>query len=266
MDQDKKLQDAADRLYAVYESGTPCAPVRDMIDGDVEAAYAIQAINTDRWCAQGRRVVGRKIGLTSRAVQAQLGVDQPDFGVLYADMEFGDGDIIPFQRTHQPRAEAEIAFVLAKDIDLPDVTFAEFVRAVDCVMPSIEIVGSRIKSWDISISDTIADNASSGLYVLGGPRRSLDGLDLAGAGMVMRRNGEPVSFGAGSACLGNPLNAGVWLGRKCAGLGTPLRAGEVVLSGALGPMVEMRPGDVFEAAISGIGTVRVAASKGQGAT
>ena len=253
----KIIEQAASRLFEAAQTGIACEPVRDLIKLDLEAAYAVQDINTQRYLKAGRRLVGRKIGLTSLAVQKQLGVDQPDFGALYADMEFFDGDVIPLSKVAQPKAEAEIAFILSADIPNADVTASEICAAIDYAVPAIEIVGSRIRNWDIRISDTIADNASSGLYVLGGPMRSLDGLDLAGASMRMYRNGNPVSYGAGDACLGNPINAVVWLARKCAALGAPLKAGEVILSGALGPMVEMIAGDTFEARISGLGSVRV---------
>jgi 2-keto-4-pentenoate hydratase len=260
MTSQNQIQEAADRLFAAHTASEPCAPVRDLIGAELEAGYRVQQVNTARWVSEGRRIVGRKIGLTSLAVQKQLGVDQPDFGVLFADMEYCDGDEIPWARLHQPKAEAEIAVVLAKDIDACDLTLSELVRAIDHVVPAIEIVGSRIKDWDIRISDTIADNASSGLYVLGGPVRPLDGLDMVNASMVMKCNGRPVSFGAGIACLGNPLNAALWLARKCAELGTSLQAGDVVLTGALGPMAPMTPGDLFEADISGLGSVRVSVS------
>lgn len=256
----KHIEEAAQRLFEAEQSGQPCDPVRDLIGLDLDAAYAVQSINRARHVTDGRRVVGRKIGLTSLAVQNQLGVDQPDFGVLFSDMEFGDGSEIPVSRLAQPKAEAEIAFVLAREVNDPDVTFSETLAAIECAVPAIEIVGSRIRDWDIRISDTIADNASSGVYVLGGPTRSMDGLDLAGASMVMYKNGQPVSFGAGEACLGHPINAVLWLARTCADLGDPLKAGDVVLSGALGPMVEMSAGDTFEARISGVGSVRATIS------
>ena len=259
---ESKLKSAADRLLQSHETGKFCEPVRDLIGLDLDAAYQVQSINTDRWREAGRRIVGRKIGLTSKVVQEQLGVDQPDFGVLFADMEYADGDTVPMERTHQPKAEAEIALVIGRDLPSHDLTFTELVGAVDYAVPAIEIVGSRIANWDIRISDTIADNASSGLYVIGGPKRRLDNLDLPGASMIMKRNGKPVSFGAGAACLGNPLNAALWLARKCASLGMPLEAGTVVLTGALGPMVEMSPGDVFEASITGIGSVTTSLSAG----
>lgn len=256
----ESIQAAADRIHAALSAGEPCAPVRDLIGADLDAAYAVQDLNTQRFLESGRRLVGRKIGLTSLAVQAQLGVDQPDFGALFADMEYADGSEVPYALMQQPKAEAEIALVLKSDLASPDTTPSELIRAVDYAVPAIEIVGSRIAGWDIKISDTIADNASSGLYVLGGPTRSLDGLDLVGAKMVMNRNGRPVSYGAGAACLGSPINAAIWLVRKCASLGAPLKAGDVILTGALGPMVEMQPGDAFSAEISGVGTVSLTVS------
>lgn len=247
--------EAADRLRAAYQ-GDLCEPLRRDIGETPDDGYAVQAINTARWIKEGRRMCGRKIGLTSKAVQQQMGVDQPDFGVLFADMEIGDGEEMAFARLQQPRAEAEIAFVLERDLDMPEPTRADLARAIAYAVPSIEIVGSRIKNWDIAISDTIADNASSGLYVLGGTPRKLETLDLVGCGMTMRRNGRPASFGAGAACLGNPLNAAVWLARQVAARGAPLREGEVILTGALGPMVPAAPGDAFDAIIAGLGEVR----------
>ena len=249
------ISEAAERLFQASVTGKFCLPVRDLIGLDPETGYKVQAINTQRWLAQGRRISGRKIGLTSHAVQQQLGVDQPDFGVLFADMEYCDGATVPYERMHQPKAEAEIALVLSEDITEKDVTLSELVRCVESVIPAIEIVGSRISDWDIKISDTIADNASSGLYVLGGPIRSIAGLDLVNATMVMRCNGRAISFGAGEACLGSPLNAALWLARKCAELGAPLKAGEVILTGALGPMYPISIGDAVEAEIQGIGSV-----------
>lgn len=247
---------AADRLLNAYD-GTPCAPVRDVIPaGDVDTAYAVQEINTRRWLSQGRRLVGRKIGLTSVAVQKQLGVDQPDFGMLFADMAVADGEPVSVGRVVQPKAEAEIAFVLERDLNIEQATVADLIRAISYAVVSIEIVGSRVNNWDITLVDTVADNASSGLFVLGNTPYRLDGLDLRGCEMQMTRAGEVASKGRGEACLGHPLNAALWLVRKMVETGRPLLAGDIIMSGALGPMVAAKPGDVFEAQVTGLGSVR----------
>jgi 2-keto-4-pentenoate hydratase len=158
----------------------------------------------------------------------------------------------------QPKVEAEVAFVLGRDLDMPQATPADVMRAVEFVLPAIEVVGSRIANWDIRLLDTVADNASSGLFVVGNEPRQLEGLDLRRCGMVMKCRGDEVSTGTGAACLGHPVNAVVWLARKMVEMGEPLRAGDLVMSGALGPMARVGAGDVFEASISGLGSVRVA--------
>lgn len=248
--------EAAQRLSDAARSGQACAPVRDIIAADdIDAAYGVQNILTEHAVAAGRRIIGRKIGLTARAVQKQLGVDTPDFGVLFADMLVGENLPIPLARVMQPKIEAEIAIVLKHDLDMPDPTQVDLLRAIDLVLPALEIVGCRIRDWDIRIADTIADNASSGLFVIGGPARSVKGIDMAGAAMRLRCNGEVVLTGAGAACLGHPLNAAAWLAAEMVRRGRPLGAGEIVLTGALGPMVPVSAGDRFEAEIEGIGKV-----------
>jgi 2-keto-4-pentenoate hydratase len=258
------IERAARVLREAYETGKPCPPLRDELlpAGDVEAAYAVQQAQVVRWTVtDGRRRVGAKIGLTSRAVQESFGVYQPDFGVLFADMAVPDGAEVDPARLLQPRVEAEVAFVLGADLPEEQVTAADVIRVVDHLLPAIEIVDSRITGWDISIVDTVADNASSGLFVLGTTPRRLADVDLRLCGMVLEHAGEPVSVGAGAACLGNPLTAVAWLAQTLARLGRPLRAGDLVLSGALGPMVPVTPGASYEARISGLGSVRACFSK-----
>ena len=259
---DQAIKQVADKIFEAHRVGKPCAPVRDLLpEGALDQAYAAQEINTKRWLAGGRRLVGRKIGLTSLAVQKQLGVDQPDYGMLFDDMAVPDGWEIGRTQLIQPKVEAEVAFVLDRDLDHERLTIADVIRAVAFALPAIEVVDSRIADWKIGILDTIADNASSGLYVLGATPKKLKDLDLRAAGMVMENAGEPVSVGAGAACLGDPLSAMLWLAKTMARVGRPLQAGDTVLSGALGPMAPVKWGDVFEARIAGLGSVRAAFAK-----
>jgi len=267
MESNQALQGIADALWKAHEGlpFSPVSPIRDAIEGikgvALEHAYRIQQINIQRQLTAGARRVGRKIGLTSTVVQAQLGVKTPDFGTLLDTMAFGDGEEIPFARTHQPKVEAEIALVLDKDLPHERHTIADIVRATAYALPAIEVVGSRIAQWNIGLLDTVADNASSGLFALGTRPVKLSDLDLVRCGMVMDRRGEQVSVGAGAACLGNPLNAAVWLADMMNRVGEPLRAGDILLTGALGPMVAVQPGDVFSARIEGLGEVRAVFSK-----
>jgi 2-keto-4-pentenoate hydratase len=255
---------AADRLLQAAADGVACAPVRQLLpEQSVEIGYAVQTLLTQARLAQGRRVTGRKIGLTAAAVQAQLGVDQPDFGVLFDDMACPEDAPIDHGRLLQPRIEAEVAFVLGADLADGNIDTASARAAVAQVVPALEIVDSRVADWDITIVDTVADNASSGLYVLGPAYGSLGDLDLKAVEMTLvDGEGATVSTGTGADCLGDPIAALVWLARTAREFGEPLRAGEVILSGALGPMVPVRPGASYTAALSGLGTVHAAFTGG----
>jgi 2-keto-4-pentenoate hydratase len=249
-------QELANRLADAYSSG-PVGPLRDGLDPlDIDGAYAVQAINTERWANAGRRIVGRKIGLTSKAVQTQLGVDQPDFGVLFDDMQIPEGGVLLARRAIQPKAEAEIAFVMARDLHDVSATPEAVAAAINHVVAAIEIVDSRIENWKITFADTVADNGSSAFFVLGSESKPLAGLDLYTCGMALEVNGVVASIGAGAACLGHPLIAAAWLARTLAERGERLRAGDVVLTGALGPMVALKPGDDVIAKIGGLGAAR----------
>ena len=258
----QQIIEIADLLWVAEQLRSPCAPVRDRIlaaAGGADpalAAYAVQQHNVRRRIDAGARAVGRKIGLTSVAVQQQLGVDSPDFGMLFADMAFGDGEEIPLARTLQPKVEAEIALVLERDLTYERHTFADIISATAYALPAIEVVGSRIENWSIKLLDTVADNASSGVFVLGSRPVKLGRLDLVNCAMTMERRGEEVAVGRGAACLANPLNAAVWLADMMVRVGTPLRAGDVLLTGALGPMVAVAPGDQFVTRIDGLGELR----------
>lgn len=257
------VSSALQRLESARRTGTPCSPVRSLIGADdVQLAYEVQSAWVQNELARGARRVGRKIGLTSPAVQTQLGVDQPDFGTLLDDMDYSAFDEIPVGALLQPRIEAEIAFVLAADLLEPPFSDARLAAAVEYTVAALEIVDSRVAGWDIRIADTVADNASAGGYVLGRVIASA-GFVPREASMRMAKNGVVVSTGAGRDCLGDPLNALRWLADTAAAVGDPLRAGEVVLSGALGPMVDVRAGDDFVADITGLGRVQARFAGGE---
>lgn len=252
------VEAAARRLECAAVTGEPCDPVRDLIGrDDLAAAYAVQDAVTENRISNGARVVGRKIGLTSPAVQRQLGVDQPDFGVLFDSMNYCDGDDVAVGSIMQPRIEAEVAFVLAADLDDGPLDAAQVRSATAYVVAAIEICASRIRNWDISFSDTVADNASAGAYVLGHRQVTLDEVVPKAVEMTLSVDGQQVSAGNGAACLGDPVKAVVWLARTARALGDPLRAGQVVLSGAFGPMCPVSARQRVSATLSGLGTVSV---------
>ncbi|MBA2952581.1 2-keto-4-pentenoate hydratase [Nocardioides sp. MAH-18] len=249
---------AVARLAQAQETRVPCAPVRDLIGtDDLAAAYAVQQGLVQGRLERGAVVVGRKIGATSKAVQDQLGVDQPDFGYLLDVMDVSSDDPISMRTLLQPRVEGEVAFRLARDIDDDEITLEAVRDAVDVALPALEIVDSRIADWAIGFTDTVADNASSGLFVVGTDGRTLEELEPRDVTMSLEINGEERSAGTGAACLGDPLEALRWLAVQAQRFGDPLRAGALILSGALGPFVPFAPGDRVVATISGFAPLSV---------
>lgn len=248
----------ADELHQalIERRSVPPLTSRDAVI-TIEEAYFIQERVTARRIAAGGRIVGRKIGVTSRAVMNLLGVGQPDFGSLLDSMWFAIGDAIPIDSLIQPRAEGEIAFILKKDLRGPGVCSADVLAATHCVMPCFEIVDSRISDWKIKIEDTIADNASSGAFVLGDQGVDPRDVDLLTCGMVLEKNGEIIATGAGAAALGSPVNAVAWLANTLGRLGIGLHAGEIILSGALAAMFPAKAGDHFAVSIGGVGNCGV---------
>ncbi len=248
-----------DELYAALRGRTAVAPLTQRFtDLTLEDAYGAARRMLERRVADGERLVGRKIGVTSQVVQKMLDVHQPDFGSLTDAMMFADGAEIPVDRLLiQPRAEGEIAFVLARDLVGPGVTEADVLSATRCVRPCFEIVDSRIRDWKIRIQDTVADNASSGVFVLGAAEVDPRALDLKTCRIRVHKNGAPLSEGVGAAALGSPAYCVAWLANTLSSFGTPLRAGDVILSGSLVPLEPVRAGDRMHLEIDGIGTADV---------
>lgn len=253
----------ASALRSAYDEGC-IDPIGDAVcdisaehSDAIATAYQIQNVNTSYWIARGRRLIGRKIGLTSTAVQTQLGVSEPDYGMLFDDMLIDNGGLVAMSRLLQPKIEAEIAFRVSADMIEAPSSEAELVMALDRAYPALEIVDSRIRDWKIALADTVADNASSALFVIGEPVENVAGLDLTGAQMTLMQDGAKVSSGSGADCMGNPLTATLWLVRKMAEVGRPVRVGDIILSGALGPMATVVLGANYQADIGGLGKVSV---------
>lgn len=261
MDADSVEKAASVLLYA-YASRTPVPPLTDAHpDLSVGDAYAIQAAQVAEWTSAGAVVKGHKVGLTSAAMQRQLGVDQPDFGVLLDTMFLAEGVTAGIGRFLQPRAEPEIAFVLGRPLRGPGVTVAEALAAVDFVLPALEIIDSRIADWKITLADTVADNASSGAVILGSRPVRAETLDLSLVGCLLHRNGRQEGFGAGGAVLGSPVNALVWLANTLGARGAGLEAGHVILPGSVCAAIPFRPGDTVSATFDRIGSVSLTFSE-----
>ena len=261
MDADS-VEQAASTLLGAYATRTPVLPLTATYpDISVDDAYAIQLAQTSVWVKDGAVVKGHKVGLTSAAMQRQMGVDTPDFGVLLDSMFVAEGVTCDISRFLQPRAEPEIAFVLGKPLAGPGVTTAEAVAAIDFVLPALELIDSRIADWKITLPDTIADNGSSGGLVLGSRPVKPENLDLSLTGCLLHRNGRLVDTGAGGAVLGgSPVNALVWLVNVLGERGASLEAGHVVLSGSVTAAIPVYPGDTISATFDRIGTVSISFS------
>lgn len=254
----KLIAQLGDSLFEALRANTVIDPISDKYpEMTIEHAYQVQKRMTDRRVADGETIVGKKIGVTSRAVMNMLGVYQPDFGYMTDRMIVNEGETIAMSRMIQPKAEGEIAFLLKKDLMGPGLTNADILAATEAVIPCFEIVDSRIRDWKIKIQDTVADNASCGLFVLGDNAVSPRKVDLSTCGMVLEKNGEIIATGSGAAAMGSPVNAITWLANTLGSLGVPLKAGEVVLSGALAAMFPCAAGDNFRVSIGGIGSCSV---------
>ena len=256
---DNKIKSYGDTLYECLRECRTIDPITDQeADISIEDAYHISLQLLQRRLDDGEKIIGKKIGVTSKAVQDMLNVYQPDFGYLTDRMVCDNGgEILISSQMIQVKAEGEIAFILKHDLDGPGVTNADVLRATECVMPCFEIVDSRITDWQIKIQDTIADNASCGKFVLGDRAVSPDKVDLVTCGMVHEKNGEIIATGAGAAALGSPVNCVAWLANTLGEFGIKLQAGEVILSGSLVPLHTIVPGDSMHLSVGGIGTASV---------
>lgn len=255
---EEQIHHYGDALYEAWLARRTIPPLLEQEpDITLDDAYRIQQRYVARRVQAGETIVGKKIGVTSKPVQDFLGVFQPDFGQLTSGMVYQEGDTLPLDTLIQPKAEAELAFVLKDDLQGPGVTAMDVIRATDYVVPCFEIVDSRITDWKIRIQDTVADNASCGVYVLGKTKGDPRKLDITLAGMVLEKNGELFSTGVGAAVQGSPANAVAWLANTLGELGIPFKAGEVILSGSQSALVPVADGDELVCTVGGLGSCRV---------
>src|SRR5580700_4567157 len=255
----------AEVLLGAYASRKPVEPLTEQYEGlTVRDAYEIQLLQVARWTADGARIKGHKVGLTSPAMQRQMNVDQPDYGHLLDRMFWPEYDPIPLSGFLQPRIEPETAFVLARPLRGPGVTVADAIAAVALVLPALELIDSRIRDWKIGLADTIADNASSGGVVLGSSPVPLGATDLRLAGCTLHKNGELAGTGAGGAVLGSPLTSLVWLANTVGARGVALEAGHVILPGSVTAAIPVGAGDTVIATFAGLGSVTARFSPGEG--
>lgn len=255
----QQIQLCGDELYQAMVDRVAVRPLTERFsDITLDDAYNISLRVLERRIEAGEKVIGKKIGLTSKAVQNMLKVGQPDFGYLTDKMAYSQGEEVQISdRLMQPKAEGEIAFILKKDLMGPGLTAADVLAATDCVLPCFEVVDSRIENWEIKIQDTVADNASCGVFVLGDRAVNPRKVDLATCGMVVEKNGSIISTGAGAAALGSPVTCVTWLANTLGQFGIPLKAGEVILSGSLVPLEPVQAGDFMSVSIGGIGSASV---------
>jgi 2-keto-4-pentenoate hydratase len=255
---DRERAAACAALEEAERACRPIPPLRDTYPGiELDDAYAIQQLGIAHRVERGARVVGHKVGLSSRAMQVMMGVDEPDFGHLTDAMSVLEDADVAVASLCQPRVEIESAFVLGAPLAGPGVSVADVVRATEFVLPSIEIIDSRITGWDIQLVDTVADNASSARVVLGGTPRLLTALDLRNVPAVLERNGRVVETGTTGAVLGNPVTAVAWLANTLGRFGVTLEAGHVILPGSCTRAVAVAPGDWITARFGGLGDVAV---------
>ncbi|MEW6622675.1 MAG: fumarylacetoacetate hydrolase family protein [Bacillota bacterium] len=254
---EQHLKEAAEQLYAAEKSLSTIEHLTEKYPGiTIQEAYQIQLLVVEKKLEQGARIIGKKIGLTGKAMQEFMGVNEPDYGHLF-DSLVGEEDVpVKMEQLIQPKIEAELAFVLKDKLKGPGVTVAEVLKATEGVMASFEIVDSRYKNWKIKIQDTIADNASTGLFILGSEIIPVSKVNLKYVGMVFERNGRVIDTAAGAAILGHPALAVAWLANKLAEYDIALNPGEIILSGALTRAYEINKGDIFTATFGGIGQVK----------
>ena len=255
---ESRMKTLADMLLAAELSRKPIPPLTESDRGiTVDEAYRVQLLMMGMKKSSGQVVVGKKIGITSRAMQVMLGVSEPDYGHILDGMVVAEGEMIRTADLIQPRIEGEIAFILKEDLQGPGVTLADVIRCSEGVIPALEVIDSRIMDWKIKLPDTVADNASSARIVLGGKITPVLGLDLRTAGMVLEKNGEIAATAAGAAVLGNPAQAVAWLANKLARYKISLAKGEVILSGSLTAAVPVAAGDFIRADFGYLGDVKI---------
>jgi len=248
---------AAD-LAQAERSREPIAPLTSAHpDIDVVDAYEIQLINIRQRVAEGARILGHKVGLSSLAMQQMMGVDEPDYGHLLDEMQVFEDVPVKAGRYLYPRVEVEVGFILSADLPGADCTEDDVLAATEALVPSIELIDTRITDWKIALCDTIADNASSAGFVLGEARVLPADIDVKAIDAVLTRNGQVIAEGRSDAVLGNPVTAVAWLARKVDGFGVRLRKGDVVLPGSCTKAIDARPGDQFVADFTGLGSVHL---------